>query len=482
MKKTFTFILSCIIVFSINTHAQLGNLQNQIKSSVKTATTNNSGKSTSTTSSNTNSPSGSSASNTNSTSAASATPAAEGKNYYVSITRGKGKVASKEEPAKDLGNIILQLLPGDVIHVAEGTYLSRGESGSDVISVPVTIIGGYDDNFTTRDPWGAHKTIFTGNNTMEGSTQERLKIYAKDAGANVVVDGIIFDNGPRNRYKDKNNPVLILRKADPAKGENPTPESGGVYIETGVNSTITVKNCVVINTAPTEGAIEILPGQNGKVVIENNLILNNTGEGIYAKSGWHPKDGKGLPSYTIKNNTILFCWKHDAIATYGGNCLKMDNDITLSAEGNVLGFGDYGAVDNIKQCKSISLKNNLVLGNRLYDYREFNTSMKIDEIEDEANYIIAGSTGNVSNKITIPVSKEWSTLYANRKEVSRAEVDASAKVSNSDANAVRSILGLPLQAGTVAMDAEIWLHKISVDDAIKAGMQKYEGKYGCSKP
>ncbi len=479
MKKLITYLLSCYIVFSIQfSYAQFGNLQNQIKGAVKPTSTNKASSSSGSTNSN-------SSSNNNSSSTSSSNssvPAAQGKDYYVSITRGKGKVASKEEPAKDLGNIIAQLLPGDVIHIAEGTYLSRGEAGADEIGVPVTIIGGYDDNFTSRDPWGSHKTIFTGTNAISGSTQCRLKITANTDNSNVTVDGIVFDNGPRNRYKDANKPYLILRTADPNTGINATPESGALYITCGKYCNIVVKNCVAINTAPTGGVISTMPGEAGKVTIENNLVVNNTGEGIFAMSGWHPRDNANLPEYTIKNNTVLFCWKHDAIATYGGNGLKLDTDVKIDAENNVFGFGDYGGIDNIKLCKSVTLKNNLVLGNRQYDYREYNTAMKIDQIEDEADQIQPTSTGNISKMVTIPVSKEWSTLYANRKEVSRAQVDAAAKVSNSDANAVRSILGLPLQAGSVAMDADVWLHKIAIEDALKAGMQKYDGKFGCSKP
>ena len=48
--------------------------------------------------------------------------------------------------------------------IAGGTYLGRGENGTNTIEVPVSIIGGYSDDFAKRDPWGAHKTIFSGNN------------------------------------------------------------------------------------------------------------------------------------------------------------------------------------------------------------------------------------------------------------------------------------------------------------------------------
>ena len=64
----------------------------------------------------------------------------------------------------------------------------------------------------------------------------------------------------------------------------------------------------------------------------------------------------------------------------------------------------------------------------------------------------------------------------------QAEVDAAAKVSNSGANQLRAMFGLPLQASTVKMDASIWLHRMSLDDAIKLGITPYGNNAGCSVP
>ena len=126
--------------------------------------------------------------------------------YYVSAERGKGKVGSKEKPAKDLGNIISKLAPGDTVHIAAGVYLGKGKSGCDVIKVPVSIIGGYSDDFSKRDPWGEFKTILTGDNkTKNYKVDARLKIdlakyqYHKSGGKDmpkILIDGLIIDQGP----------------------------------------------------------------------------------------------------------------------------------------------------------------------------------------------------------------------------------------------------------------------------------------------
>lgn len=405
--------------------------------------------------------------------------AARAEEYFVAPT-GKGKDATKEKPAKDLGNLVAKLKDGDVVRIAAGTYTGREDNGADSLGVAVQIIGGYCEGFEKRDPWGACKTIFTGVNELKGSTDYRLTIEANKCGTNeVVVDGVIFDNGPRNHYSSDKR-LLILRKADMGKNLNATPESGAVKLKGGKGCKLTVRNTVAINTAPTGGVLAVQPGEGGSAVIDNNLVLNNTGEGIYAMSMFHPRDGKGLPQFTITHNTVLFTWKHDAIATYGGNALKLDNDLTLTASNNVFGFGDYGGVDNIKLAKGITLKDNLMTGNRLYDYREFNTSIKVDNLEDSADQL-KDSTGNVSEAITVPVGKRWAELWAGRKEVSRAEVDAKAKAANNGANALRGMLGLPLQANGVALDADLWLHAVELDEALPAGLARYK-TFGCQKP
>lgn len=397
--------------------------------------------------------------------------------YFVSIGRGKGKDATKEKPAKDLGNIVAKLKDGDTINIAEGVYVGRDESGSDVVPVAVKIIGGWADDFSKRDPWGAHKTIFAGVNTMGGSTQYRLTVSPKNC-AEILIDGIVFDNGPRNHYQGDQE-LIISRQASAAKNRNATPESGAIKLELPKKCAGTISNNVVMNTAPTGGAISAWGHQAGTLTIKNNLVINNTGEGIFAYSKW--KSDKDQPQFIIENNTVLFSWKHDPIATYGGNGLKLDQEIKLTASNNVFAFGDYGGVDNIKVAKKITLKDNLFTGNRLYDYREFNTSVKVSEFEDEADQLEA-STGNLTAEIKVPVGDAFAKLYAGRKEISRAAVDAKAKASNNGANALRGMLGLALQAGAVADDAEVWLPRLGMDDAIKAGTTKYEGKYGCQKP
>ena len=411
----------------------------------------------------------------------------KGREWYVSKNTGSGQLGTKERPAKDLGNIIHKLQPNDVIYIAEGVYLSKGKRGADEINVPVKIYGGYDTTFTIRDPWDTYKTIFTGTNEYMKLTNPRLYIRTDQQreangqlsqGSQIIVDGIIFDNGPRNRYH-KNKNLAIRRKASPKNGQNPSPESGGIVIVGSKYTNIAVLNCVVMNTAPTEGAISLRVFKGGKGIIQNNFCINNTGYGIQARSGYAGSDKNLVPSFTIKNNTVLFTWKHDPIASYGGNALALDQNITAIIENNTFAFAHEGGIYN--KGANIILNNNLFTGNSKYDYKERNATMVVEDILDEAEKIDPNSDGNESMLIKIPVAERWAKIYGNRVELRREDVDAAVSVTNSGANQLRSMLGLNIQGNSVNMDAEIFLPLITIEEALPAGQFPWNGK-GCTIP
>ena len=469
MKQKLSIILCAFLMSSVS----FGQLNfNKLKDSFK-----NTG----------NSSNQSSTSQTNQTKTATANFSNAGREWYISRTKGSGQLGTKERPAKDLGNIIHHLKPNDIIYIAAGTYTSKGSRGADEINVPVKIYGGYDETFTKRDPWGELKTIFTGTNEYMKLTTPRLYIRTDQQresngqlseGSEIIVDGIICDNGPRNRYHTTEN-LAIRRTANAKTGVNPSPESGGIVIVASKYMNVTVQNCVVMNSAPTEGAISVRIFQGGKGLIQNNFCINNTGYGIQLRTGYMGSDEKKLPVFDVRYNTCLFTWKHDAVASYGGDGLAVDQNMIATVSNCVFGFGHMGGI--YSKGAKLTLNNNLFTGNSKYDYKEINAKMKVEDLLDESVYLDQYSEGNESVLIQINVAKRWAEIYANRVEISRADVDASATASNSGANQLRSMLGLNLQGNSVAMDAEIFLPRILLDEALPAGLLQWNGK-GSFKP
>lgn len=402
--------------------------------------------------------------------------------YFVSPA-GKGRAGTKAEPAKDIGNLG-ELQPGDVINMAEGVYLGKADAGRDEILVPVKIIGGWDATFSKRDPWGAHKTVLSGDNTsknFDGGARLEIDLQKyRGAPSDVLIDGIIVDNAARNRYTGEG--AKIVRKANPKAGEMPTPDSAGILVKAAKGVNVTVQNCVVVNCAPTQGALAVWGSQGSKCVISNNMVMNNTGIGIEANTLWKPRDGRDIPTFTVENNTVLFTWKYDAYGTINGNAFLMDADTVVAASGNVFGFSDMAGVNNIKKCKTLTLKNNLLVGNLQCDYLEFNTKLDVGKIEDDAAVLSRESSGNVTAKIELNMEKAWAERYAARNVIDRNAAEADVKAANTRLNAWRSILGLPLQAADLKVDSDVWLNKLPLSEALRLGTTKIDGKFGCQKP
>ncbi len=421
---------------------------------------------------------------------------AEARDWYVSIHRGKGKKGTKEKPAKELGNILSKLAPGDAIYIAGGTYLGKGDNGTHIITVPVRIYGGYSDDFSSRDPWGRYRTIFSGDNKTKNYQFtpalkiDLTKVRARDGvSGTIVVDGLILDHGARNRYADGKN-WEIIRLANPKTGENPTPESGALVISAGKNGmfdkipwNITVQNNIVMNSAPTMGALSVSAYKRSTVAIRNNLIINNTGTGIYVGSKYAGSryDANG-PRFVVENNTVLFTWKHGPIVqSFSGNAMDFDQSVRATVRNNVLGFADRHLIHNARST-TILLQNNVMTGNVDTAYLEFNTKIELDEIEDEPDFIHEDSEGNAARALAIPISKKWLRLYGSRVLVDRNKAEANISASATRANAIRSMLGMNLRAGKVAFPkSPVWLPRLSVAEAIAAGSKRYHG-VGCQKP
>jgi hypothetical protein len=408
---------------------------------------------------------------------------------YIS-SEGKGRDATLEQPAKDLGNIISDLEPGDVVCIAGGTYLGRGDSGVDLIETPVSIYGGYSPDFSARDPWGAHRTIFTGQHNADNfDTSTRLTIdtssfatklmaaRGEDTVHTVIVDGIIFDNGPRNYYGDDTE-SRIIRKG--TGSDTPTPESGGLVITTGVTSTIVVQNNVVLNTAPTQGAIALFPGPAAQVTVKNNMAVNNTGAGFHLGTAVAASDAADYPQYDFSNNISIFNEKHDAFGTFGGSGIILESSTSVSIQNSIFAFNDNYGVDNAKRADDVILVNNIIAGNAQADYLEFDTKIDLDDIEDWAE-LLSDASGNIKIDIPFEISEDWGIRYASRNVIDRNAAEEEVQAVDAWYNDVRSFFGWELVGTDLNVDSAVWLPRMSLDEAI--GLAKtYEGSYGVTQP
>jgi hypothetical protein len=408
---------------------------------------------------------------------------------YVS-EGGSGREASLERPARDLGNIVANLVPGDVVCIAGGRYTGRADSGADRIEVPVEIYGGYGPDFAARDPWGAHVTLFTGiHNAANFSSDVRLTIdtsafatrllaaRGQDTVHTVVVDGIVIDHGDRNYYAgDDESRIIRLGSA----AHTPTPEAGGLAIRTGITSTIVVRNVVVVNTAPTQGAIALFPGAGAQVTVENNVAVNNTGTGFLLSSAIAANDAADYPVYRFAGNVSVFNQKHDPFGTFGGSGVAIESGTRVEITGSVIAFNDNYGVDNAKRAPGVVLTANVIVANARADYLEFDTKIALEDVEDWSD-LIADGRGNVRRELDFALSPAWGARYAARNVIDRNAAEEEVRAVDAWTNDVRSFFGWNLVGTDLSVDSDVWLPRMGLADAF-AVARRFDDRYGVVWP
>jgi len=404
---------------------------------------------------------------------------------------GGGRVGSLERPAKDLGNLAEDLEPGDVVCIAGGTYRGRADSGADLITVPVSIYGGFAPDFASRDPWGAHMTVFSGqHNAQNFVTDTRLTIDTSDFATKlmaargqdtvhtVLVDGIVFDNGDRNYYADGGTAQIIRMGT---AGHTPTPESGALTIRTGITSTVVVRNVIALNTAPTQGVIALFPGAAAEVLIENNVAVNNTGAGFHLGTNIAAMDPNDYPSYTFRNNISVFNEKHTAFGSFGGSGIILEAGTKVDISGSIFAFNDNYGIDNAKRADDIVVTGNMIAFNANADYLEFDTKIGLADIEDWSRNVYDG-WGNVGTAPTFAVSDGWGQLYGARNVIDRNAAEEEVQVVDAWYNQVRSMFSWMNLVGTdLSVDSPVWLPRMSIQDALAVAV-RVDGAYGVEKP
>lgn len=74
------------------------------------------------------------------------------KDIYVSVAKGSNRNdGSQSSPYKDIQKAVDAAPDGAVIHVAEGNYLGNLNRGFIEIKKYISIVGGYSDDFASRD-------------------------------------------------------------------------------------------------------------------------------------------------------------------------------------------------------------------------------------------------------------------------------------------------------------------------------------------
>jgi len=328
---------------------------------------------------------------------------------------------SRLEPFHDLWLALRNAGPGDVIHVAVGTYYGRYDRSSWIIDCPnLEIRGGYSRDFSTRTPWQT-PSVFAAYAGYE-STRENSLFDGHDDHSGLVLDGLFFDASGRNTYGDK--PVEELRSYPQMDG--PIASFNGKQV--------TIKNCIFANS--TAGGVEI-SGDGSR--FENNLVINTVGLGMLdLRSAMEETQ-----PITVTNNA--FCFAHDPGPPSGtgvDQAIGVRVNRPAVIQDNVFISCGNAAISLYRDPDRVSIDRNLffltprdvVAGHVSGDKAEI-TETNIDEAEDLG---FKSASGNIIQDPSISgLRKEWLDAYTRHLLANYVKPPFEA------ANLVRKAAGLP---------------------------------------
>ncbi len=409
---------------------------------------------------------------------------------YVSVKRGSNrKDGSKSTPLKDLQKAIDVAPEGAIIRVAEGNYLGSLDQGWVKVDKYVSIVGGYSDDFSQRDPLTFRTTIRPGVEQIMTSGNQGLmdiRVVGKRDGV-VLIDGIVFDRGQINRYVAPlyDNPVAAAPEGT---------ETGRIVV-VGESPTAPMLQPVGMTSA-----FQLISGEaEGNITIRNSLFLNGYHFGIQmAIKGGHldvynnvfvanrmaaseVRGGLGQPntsSIAFHNNTVLFTWSRTKSMEDMGFGFRYMTGIDADVYNNIFGTSNYGALDRSyvdsdksKEAKRVtSAWNNLFFGNR-------NGDLVLPSGGGGWTYVLAKNFEDVDQL----------TQYENNREMNEAEVNAiSQKIDtaylkgfigitgsqtssfnpNSSINQFRSALGMNMQ-GTETVRTSMYGNRYPYEKAFE---------------
>ena len=274
--------------------------------------------------------------------------------YYVSTAgtaRANGLTA--ETPMKDIQKAVDNARNGDIIRIAEGNYLGKLDVGYIEVDKFVTIEGGYNSDFTLRDPL-TYQTKIEPTEAQSGTNGTKSLIHFSnldfvggvyEVRGTVVIDGLMLNLGMENTYKPAD--PSDTRNGCPSKAfetgrmEDATPPQLNHQIIAASGSiagNVIIRNCLIANS-PYFGIQ--LSSRCGEVEIYNNVIISNRYAGVRIDGG--DKDGKRSHVH-FHHNTVAFSWCRDKAQEDMGYGYEFMNRINGDVHHNIFLCNNYAAV------------------------------------------------------------------------------------------------------------------------------------------
>jgi hypothetical protein len=358
----------------------------------------------------------------------------QGKIIYVAKSGSNRNPGTQEAPIKNLDKAIRVAEEYDKIYVQEGIYSGTFDVGYFEITKPLELYGGYNSDFTKRDPVNSPSVIQTIKDKAASSKQSIIKISETH---DVVVDGFVIDMGKHNNY-DPKAPEGVETGYLTLTNTGGTPKRAAIKI---IGNNIKIQNNTLVNIS--YGGIFINQRKNieGNILVDNNVFLNVAQAGIEC----NPLRGPGkIREIEISNNTFAFTYGTTFLNDNLGCSVWLKGAANYNIHNNIFSYASDAALRYLDVSESdLKLDHNLFMNNRkndihtsIYNKRVFIT---VEEFEDVD--FVSSLKGNKRMTEKLPLNKAYMGEFINMAAEVSMEYDP-----GTDWNQVRSILGLPQQA------------------------------------
>ena len=301
-----------------------------------------------------------------------------GRDWYVRAEEKSGD-GSREKPFRDPYQALEKAGRGDVIHVTAGEYGGKLKNGKWVVDKPwITLRGGYDRDFTARDPWERPSLLQWPADSK--TTGQGYLLEGSGDHSGLIVDGFVFDHRTLNAYLADGS--LDLSRSD---------KSALVWVS---SPGVVIRNCVFVNAA--EGSLRMSPSQT----IENNLFVNQGTTAIALQGG-----GTALAAPTIiRHNSFLMVWerRYGDRASATGTALYVWSDLKAEIEGNLFQFVHNNAIYSNAAEKHVTLVGNVFSFNGWSNYRQGPKTIDDGNMAQLANVGFKQASDNVVANPNLP--------------------------------------------------------------------------------
>jgi hypothetical protein len=355
-----------------------------------------------------------------------------GRDWFVRAGSSGGD-GSSSKPFKDPFQALEKCQTGDTVRVSEGEYYGKLHAGNWQISKPyLALVGGYDKDFKTRNPW-KHPTLLRTGADYKGHRTGYTIEGGQEDHTGAIIDGFVFDKKGDNKYtetgdldysnSDKNQHIWLAR-----------PDC-------------IIRNNVFVNGA--EGALRVASGQT----VENNIFMNHHMKTVDVQPGF------GDAPFVFRNNTAAFAWdiRFGQGRGTNGNLLILGTRTRAIVDHNVFEFADNDAIRLNANAGDVELTRNV------FSHNLWSNVQKMDGwvTADDKTWAQLGDFGwkkleaNVVMSAALPIDKKWFDVYLGRTAM------VPGKVTMDDWNQLRELLGQPVlatggKAGTGFAPAYDW--------------------------